>query len=393
MTDFTISQREFLESLFLKLNTTIEEKATEIKRDITDKIENFENENNWKDKQLKRKINSIELENKRINKQVLSLERKTRKNNIVIFVEQLENENWADKLDEDTVEQAESKTQHPQIQPQVTTLTKKTKRQNEEHSIEDQNEQKRQKSEGITKDKMDPFIRDFKVKTIRTEELETTDELNKIISVNANYENLKVLHLNIRSIQKNFEELEILLYEISHEIDIILLTETWKIENPELYKLNGYNIIYNDGNYNQNDGVVLLIKEGLHFDYKIDNLGPIKVIRAELKVFEHHVDILCLYKSPALDSNEFLSELEYYLEAKPLNSCINLILGDINIDLLSGNNNITNEYLNLMSEHNFESTINKATRINGETGSCLDHIFIKTTNEIKDNTIPIILKK
>lgn len=238
---------------------------------------------------------------------------------------------------------------------------------------------------------MDPFIRDFEVKEIETEVLESTREINEVLSINSNLENFKVCHLNIRSIQKNFEELEILLEELSHKFEIIALTETWKIENIELYKLNGYNIIYNEGIYNQNDGVVVLIKDNLNFDVEINNIGPIKAIRIKVNFFENTLDILCLYKSPALNDNDFLDHLEHYLESKTFNSHINLILGDININLLV-NDNITNEYLNILSEHDFISTINKATRVYDGKGSCLDHIFIKTLPNVLENSIPIILK-
>lgn len=41
------------------------------------------------------------------------------------------------------------------------------------------------------------------------------------------------------------------------QIDILVLTETFKIDNIDLYRLSDYEVYYNQGDINQNDGVVL----------------------------------------------------------------------------------------------------------------------------------------
>lgn len=85
MTDFTSGQKDFLEGLFLKLNATIELKATEVKTEIKEKIDEFEKDITERFAVLEKRIYSIEAENKTLNKRILSLERRTRKNNIAIF--------------------------------------------------------------------------------------------------------------------------------------------------------------------------------------------------------------------------------------------------------------------------------------------------------------------
>lgn len=61
------------------------------------------------------------------------------------------------------------------------------------------------------------------------------------------------LHLN------NFDRDRIFAYRdlsLSYCFDIIIATETLKCNTPEIYGLNGYVHYYNEGNYNQNDGVI-----------------------------------------------------------------------------------------------------------------------------------------
>ena len=70
---------------------------------------------------------------------------------------------------------------------------------------------------------------------------------------------LVIIHLNICSIFKHFEELLILIHELKYYPDVIICTETKKID-INLYNIQGYTAYYNNGNINQNDGVITYIK-------------------------------------------------------------------------------------------------------------------------------------
>jgi hypothetical protein len=53
--------------------------------------------------------------------------------------------------------------------------------------------------------------------------------------------NLSLMHLNIRSLSKNFSGLNVLLKTINHHFSIIATTETWiKAHNTTLFELEGY---------------------------------------------------------------------------------------------------------------------------------------------------------
>ena len=106
---------------------------------------------------------------------------------------------------------------------------------------------------------MDPYLRDFKNLTTQKYEIDSGLELSKILAVNKENVNLSILHQNIRSINKNIDEFKIFLHQINTSIDCIILTETWKIDNLDIYRMQGYEIIYNNGNFNKSDGVVIYI--------------------------------------------------------------------------------------------------------------------------------------
>lgn len=91
--------------------------------------------------------------------------------------------------------------------------------------------------------------------------------------------------------------------------------------------------------------------------------------------------ILCIYRSPSGDRNEFLTTLNsIFTTLKNVNGKI-IFIGDINFNII-GYDCVDNEYLDTLSENGFKSFINVFTRTPiCMRASCLDHIFIKNVNE------------
>ena len=87
---------------------------------------------------------------------------------------------------------------------------------------------------------------------------------------------LIILHINICSINKHYEELLILVHEINDAPDVVICSETRQID-IQLYRLPGYTAYYNGGNINQNDGVITYVKSNLRNQIKIENIGEILV--------------------------------------------------------------------------------------------------------------------
>lgn len=83
---------------------------------------------------------------------------------------------------------------------------------------------------------------------------------------------LNIIHLNIRSIRKNFDELLIYLEELKIEnIDIIILSETWKIDEVKAFDIKNFDLHYNESFFNQNDGLIMYTKQSL----QINNIGKL----------------------------------------------------------------------------------------------------------------------
>ncbi|PSN52761.1 hypothetical protein C0J52_07491 [Blattella germanica] len=74
--------------------------------------------------------------------------------------------------------------------------------------------------------------------------------LNNVIA------NLKLIHLNIHSINKNFSEFCIMLQSFEIKFDIIILTEVW-LEHDTGYNLAGYNKYAKTNKYNKCDEILV----------------------------------------------------------------------------------------------------------------------------------------
>ena len=70
-----------------------------------------------------------------------------------------------------------------------------------------------------------------------------------------------IMHVNIRSLNKNVNNLHLLLEELKVKPDIIVCTETRKLNNVKYYSIPNYNIEFNNSTINQNDGTVMLFKK------------------------------------------------------------------------------------------------------------------------------------
>ncbi|KAJ8974990.1 hypothetical protein NQ317_013406 [Molorchus minor] len=227
---------------------------------------------------------------------------------------------------------------------------------------------------------MNSYIRDFLVTEIKTETLVSCEECNEVNKIN---EKTQILKFSILIYVCYLEKFTI-------KPDCIVLTETWKILDIELYNIQGYNIIYSESMYNQNDGTVVYIKSDIMFSHEIIALSNNNLLRIDIKHLEKKICVLAMYRPPSTCPYAFIQDLR--------NSLLNINLhdmdyvmfvGDINIDILNMTDS-TIEYLNVLHEFGFTSTINGPTRYGDTSRSCIDHIFVKTESNL-ELLLPIII--
>nr|CAH7753298.1 unnamed protein product [Callosobruchus chinensis] len=211
---------------------------------------------------------------------------------------------------------------------------------------------------------MDTYIRDFKIEKINAAILADLKNARHFLRRKSGFE-LNVLHINIRSINKNINELCVLLQILDYCFDIVVLSETFLVNDTNLIKIPNYNLFYNEGHVNKNDGVLVYVKECHIANYEIVDIVETKILTI-VEYNDKKVQVIAVYRLyEFLGSNEAVD--------------INLVVRDLNIDILNANNQHCHDYLNIMAEHNYLSAINGYTRMEGERGTCLDHIFINSS--------------
>lgn len=239
---------------------------------------------------------------------------------------------------------------------------------------------------------MNQFVTNFDIPKVETEIVETAAQGNDVLKINGSFLNFKILNNNIRSLSKNLEYLEIFLSHFDEPFECIILTETWKIDNINMYKIEGYDILYNEGVFNQNDGIVIYIKNNLNYTYQIDKINNVSVINLNIQLVDYKINIIAVYKSPSINSREFIIDLYQYLKSAKTTADYKFILGDLNIDIMK-KNEISSEFLNTLCEYGYKSTINKYTRVDGDSKTCIDHIFINSKHpDVDEKILPLIIE-
>jgi len=209
-----------------------------------------------------------------------------------------------------------------------------------------------------------------------------------------NIENLNLIHVNIRSIRKNWDIFLVQIHDILDSLDIIVLTET----SIKDYENNLYNIplfdkvcineIHSNHGIYRGRGIIIFHKINVNFSLESDHIAPAEVLHLKINNFNCHISLIAVYRSPSTDTSAFLKNFSKWLENNK-NISNMLIIGDINIDIKNYSKPIVEEYLNVCSLYGLEHKINEFTRVeilNGNvTKSCIDRILLKT-NKLNSST-------
>lgn len=195
---------------------------------------------------------------------------------------------------------------------------------------------------------------------------------------------LNIMHLNIRSVRKNFDEFlaTMSVYNLDKN-DIIILSESFQLMSTDQFNIPGFTTCYNNGDYNKNDGVIFFVKNNLNCQIDNIKLETCGVSISILKLVINNIKfrIIALYRPCPSDLNTFIEEIDAYFDENKENNHFELFLGDLNINILSNDHN-ANKYLSVLANHGFEPYIQSPTRITADSATCIDHIFLKKKHNV-----------
>ena len=144
-------------------------------------------------------------------------------------------------------------------------------------------------------------------------------------------------YVNIRSINANIEELDLLIGKLKSMPTIIICSETWHLPCPIL---NGYQMYYNNSKIKRADGSVIFIKSNLEHLTMIEeivinpnslNKTSVNFLSILLKLNNRKFKIISTYRCHDIKKEDYIKSLEKFL-INNKNNKNHIIVGDFIID-------------------------------------------------------------
>lgn len=198
---------------------------------------------------------------------------------------------------------------------------------------------------------------------------------------NNSYLSISCMHINIRSIIKNFTKLQQIIHNCIIPLDVIVITEAGISSNiVQLYNLSGYTMYPQLRSNKRGGGIIVYIRSHFKFTPIQHSTWTFENLTGILKVNSDQEVVVCaVYRPPRNNKHVFVNELDKYV-AKYSTKQNLLLVGDTNIDL-KRIDSLRHSFLETLSGHGLMCGISEYTRIekklNKITKSCIDHFFVR----------------
>ena len=198
-------------------------------------------------------------------------------------------------------------------------------------------------------------------------------------------------HINIRSLQKNFNSLQEFLCLRPKIPEIICFTESRINKDFSInIELPDFKLFRNDS-VSRAGGVAVYVADT--FNAEIISSLYLATTGCEniwLKMNCLNIVFSVIYRHPLINTKLFLEQLNKNLEL--LNNAKLYIIGDLNINICSSNKNFSNDaidYVTMLASYNFFLIISLPTRVSDTSATLIDHII---TNDCKNSIFSEIIK-
>ncbi|VEN64491.1 unnamed protein product [Callosobruchus maculatus] len=200
--------------------------------------------------------------------------------------------------------------------------------------------------------------------------------------MNTKTNNLKLGHVNIRSLLPSLNHVEELLTTV--ELDILGISETWlrsSVLNCEV-EISGFNFLRADRG-SRGGGVGAYVRSGL--EVKVieieDATEKLEQIWFSLKINQINISCGILYRPPASSITDALDALNNSLSnIIPISDEV-VIMGDLNIDLCKINN-YTDLFNSTLEAFDLNQVVIEPTRCCGKSSSLLDVIALTNIDDL-----------
>lgn len=193
-----------------------------------------------------------------------------------------------------------------------------------------------------------------------------------------------IIHFNIRSLRKNYDQLLSFITIHSFTFNVICLSEIFIYQNEQTYfPIPGYIFLGNFRSTKQG-GAGIYVRSDITIEEHPVHLEGAEAIAVRLEdADKRSVYLTTVYRTGASDLGMFLDSLNTYLHH--LGHLPHILTGDVNIDMFKAE---SDPYTDIFSAFNYQNIISIPTRICSSTQTCIDHILINfDTHEIDCGTV------
>jgi len=202
-------------------------------------------------------------------------------------------------------------------------------------------------------------------------------------------QNFFIFHVNIRSFNRNSDELFVFINQLKRKPDILVLTETWFSGNyvEDIYGYRAHHIFRD---LKRGGGVSIYIKECYkgtlipEYSYVGENF---EICSCVVSIGMRRLVIHGIYRPPDRDIRNFTDELSILLSNARCSEDVFLV-GDLNIDLANPNDS-ESEFIYMCQASSFAPLIYVPTHITPGRSSCLDHFWYNQLYDVNSGVFEV----
>jgi len=201
--------------------------------------------------------------------------------------------------------------------------------------------------------------------------------------------NLCVFHLNIRSFNKNGDELGLLLDQMNPQPDVLVLTETW-FSADYVGEIEGYTGQHVYRCNRRGGGVSIFVKKKHKFkiipQYSYVGLN-LEICSGKLDIGGENFIVHGVYRPPDRDIKLFTEELLAIVNVHRVDDSVFLV-GDMNVDLINPTV-LESEFFDMLRASSFVSIVNAITHVTPNGGTCIDHVWFNRLYDVEAGVIRV----
>ncbi|XP_044757725.1 uncharacterized protein LOC123315888 [Coccinella septempunctata] len=194
---------------------------------------------------------------------------------------------------------------------------------------------------------------------------------------------MKLCHLNVRSLMDHFDDFRALI----NDFEVVGVSETWleEVVDTRFISIGGFTFYRSDRRRGRRGGGV-----GIYVSDKFRSVSFIlssvndhcEQIWIRVKMNNTSFAIGCVYRPPKGSLPSFIEALDDSLSSIVPTVDELILLGDVNIDLLT-----TGTLINSMDAYGFKQLIDEPTRISRDSMTLLDPIFVTSLGCVSNSGV------